>query len=797
IACLLQLERELEKAAAEMPPAQDQDEDSSDASDEYDRMVVPGQPGQPMNEQKKKAEKQKHRDALQQRMQLSPAGSGKDLTTIEIMSSGEDDSASNKGQPTADANATSSKTASLKTASSKTGSPKTTSANDSSDEDDDDDDDDDDNDGAGAFDDSDTEEEINRHYCSTTDDSDADGATEKQERLFDEILAETEKTFSQLVKLCEIAFKLMDFDRIELSLKVLQDEASVPAHIWVKYLKAYQVVTQTPEEHKQFALKCCSALSYHYNIPLAEFIVGYLEDHAEEEQNHRVLWVKLINDYDVERPDFGLKLTEKLTQMTSDAARNAYLEPLKKACATWAASAEVRETIGKVVTAFKAHLESIKIQYSDWDWAKVHTQHTQEVLSLDLNEDIKNSVIRFIFERSVSKYPTADALWLAYIKFIQGDAVGNASTPEDAAKLVSRIGKGFLLSSPIDVAKRGFRCRPTTRLNHKLLGLMELACCDLALVDEHFQAMIKRTAPNLLMSVELHLDYLAYRVRNTNGSDEDEATSLRAAFLKTWEDLSELYGDQADTSYEILQLWAQVEYTHLKSPANGTKVWRQIMGYPGCVLNGRLWANFCQMEMEYNGVGQGTRDIFREAFGQPYLTEGQVLHELYRRYERCFGTYETIAACQTINVPPDYAALTFPTQRNHRFRQNRPKEEQKDQGQAGTTDTQSRRQAFEKMVGKKPDKKEVAKKDGPLAAQGDGPVVAKTVAKPPVANLATQPDPDKPSGSDVRPSTSKYSHHLEANKVFVKNLHPATTKEELQALFAPFGNLKDVRIVFK
>jgi len=43
-------------------------------------------------------------------------------------------------------------------------------------------------------------------------------------------------------------------------------------------------------------------------------------------------------------------------------------------------------------------------------------------------------------------------------------------------------------------------------------------------------------------------------------------------------ELSSLYGDKADTRYEVLQLWAQVEYTHLASPVNGSHIWRQIMG---------------------------------------------------------------------------------------------------------------------------------------------------------------------------------------------------------------------------
>jgi len=38
---------------------------------------------------------------------------------------------------------------------------------------------------------------------------------------------------------------------------------------------------------------------------------------------------------------------------------------------------------------------------------------------------------------------------------------------------------------------------------------------------------------------------------------------------------------------------------------------------------------------------------------------------------------------------------------------------------------------------------------------------------------------------------------MEINKIFVRNLHPACSKEELHELFSPFGTIKDVRLVHK
>ncbi|XP_020800703.1 RNA-binding protein 4F [Drosophila serrata] len=806
-----QLERELENAVANMPPVPNLgNAEDADTNDENNLIVAAsGQPttaGQDEGEQSEggqnRAEaRQQHREAVRQRLLDSPAataaagaGSIEDLTTIEIMSSNDDDSVPDAVPSLANRN---------------TATPKATTAQNDSSNDDDDEDKDKDKEEDDSYDENDNDqdnrvsddsdsEEDNLHY-STTEDSDDDA----QEANFQKMLKEPEKPFSQLVKLCEVAFKLKDFDKIELALKTIKEEATVPAHIWVKYLKAYHVVTQTPEEHKQFEIKCCTALSFHYNIPLAEFIVGYLEDHTEQLESSR-LWVKLITDYDVERPDFGLKLREKIARMTSNVTRNAYLEPLRNDCATWTLSMDDRQAIIDVVSNFKTHIADMKIQQTDWDWAKMHTPYVNDVLALNLNNCVKNSVIRFIFERTVSKFPTADALWLAYIQFVLGDDIDDnvdVDEAELAAQTASRIGKGFLQSTGVDLAKRAFRCRPTTRLNHKLLALMELENLDLASVNEQFQAMVKRTSRNLLMTVELYLDYLAYRIRNTNADNASQVTSLREAFFKSWEDLSELYGDQADTSYEILQLWAQVEYSHLRSPSNGYNIWRQILGYPGTNLRGQLWVNFAQMESEYNG-GQGTRDILQEALAQPYMSDGQMVHELFRRYERCFGNYDTIAACQATNIPSDYAAMEFHSrsQNNRTFSSRRSRAKK-------TTDKDESKQTEEQRKSEKQeaDKKEAsgsAKADAaPVPAKSEAPSAAKSEAPLPAANplakLVTQTYSPKSSGFEVRPFYSKYSHDLEANKVFVKNVHPDCTKAELGQLFNNHGNIKDVRLIFK
>jgi len=298
-------------------------------------------------------------------------------------------------------------------------------------------------------------------------------------------------------------------------------------------------------------------------------------------QNH-VLWAKLLADYDVERPDFGDKLRSLISTITDENEAAAFVEMLQKHCVTWTCNVEQRQMIKSVVDKFKQHLDETT---RGWDWSEQHKAHVYDVETLSLDDDLKNAVIRFIFERSVAKFPIVDVLWLSYIEFIQFEGVTvpenedeNEVTAEMVAKRAKRLGKGFLRNTELDLANRGVRSHPSVQLNHRFLDLMERSDFELAEVDEEIRLILQRIVTDMDMTVELHLDYLAYRIRNTNASDEQQVASLRAAFNHAWEELTVLYGDQADTRYEVLQLWAQVEYTQLGSPDNGREIWRQIMG---------------------------------------------------------------------------------------------------------------------------------------------------------------------------------------------------------------------------
>ncbi|XP_016961353.1 RNA-binding protein 4F [Drosophila biarmipes] len=761
-----QLERQLEQELDEMP-AQDLDDD--DTYDEYDLIVMPDQ----AKASPKKGAAAPEEDDIQEvldddddddeedeREQEPQGAAGKavsklpvrwpepsadeDVTTIELISS--EDEASLDEEPAGHRSRTSSRSSDV----------------------------------VGVIEDSDSE---------LSSDSDGADGSNRLEQSYADLLAQPNKHFAKLVAISEIAFKLNDLEKIESSVLSLEQLATVPAHIWLKYLKARLVVTQTTDERKEFENKCAKALSFYYNIPLSEFIVNYLADQGNVE-NH-VLWAKLLADYHVERPDFGDKLRQLLTTIADAKEAAAFEELLQKHCVSWQCSQEQRQLIKAIVDNYKRQLDDMKTQHSDWDWTKILKQHVAEAQEAFAEDDLRNAVIRFLFERTVAKFPIADILWLSYIEFVQGEGGSGDHEEEEeenaelAAKRLSRLGKGFLRCNALELARRGVRSRPSVRLNHRYLDLMERADYVQAAVDDQIRSILQRIVPDMTMTVELHLDYLAYRVRNTNAGDEEQAASLRAAFNSVWEELSSLYGDKADIRYEVLQLWAQVEYTHLASPANGSHIWRQIMGYPGSSHRGSLWLGFAQMESEYN-AGQGTREILREAMSQPTLEDGLLVMELYRRYERCYGTCESIAACQALELPGDWARPRLKTRAQQVHpRQQQQQQQHPTQNREPLNREQRRRQAHEQQQ-QALGKKRALPKAASRTESPDGP---------PPASKARLAEP--PAAGEAKESNFKYSPHLEVNKIFVRNLHPACTKEELHGLFSPFGNIKDVRLVHK
>jgi len=145
------------------------------------------------------------------------------------------------------------------------------------------------------------------------------------------------------------------------------------------------------------------------------------------------------------------------------------------------------------------------------------------------------------------------------------------------------------------------------------------------------------------------------------------------------------------------------------------------------------------MESEYN-AGQGTRDILREAISQPTLEDGILVMELYRRYERCYGTCESIAACQAMEMPGDRPRPRIKVQQVYPRQQQQPP-----QNREPLNREQRRRQAHEQQqppLGKKrPLPKSASRTESPEGSQ-----------PPSKARLA-----ENPTAAEAKESNFKYS----------------------------------------
>lgn len=112
--------------------------------------------------------------------------------------------------------------------------------------------------------------------------------------------------------------------------------------------------------------------------------------------------------------------------------------------------------------------------------------------------------------------------------------------------------------------------------------------------------------------------------------------------------------------------------TELSSKLNF--VFRFSAGYAGNSAKSHLWMAYAQMEYQYN-EGRKMNSVLKQAL-MTRQTAAQQLTELYRRHERCFGDYASIAECQSHCETyyreydePEYNHLAPAWQRGHRATQ--------------------------------------------------------------------------------------------------------------------------------
>ncbi|XP_034489711.1 RNA-binding protein 4F [Drosophila innubila] len=592
---------------------------------------------------------------------------------------------------------------------------------------------------------------------------------ERLEDEFQTILSMPFKEYKLYMQLCHTAFKLNVFEKIDVAISEFEKYATIPSHIWLRYLKTLQVVTQTPQEHEVFQSKCRLALSSYYDDQLAEFIVKSLEQ--QPLVDHGEMWAKLLADYGLERVDFIEKSRALLRGITDKAQAEQMEQMLSSQCVNWNCNEEQLQEMQQLINEFKQKLKN----------STENTSYLQEMFilridTLTLDRNIKITLAKIIYERCLTKYPSDSGLWLDYLAYMQKPLQSPNTDGDNASKngQYMQVHDGYLKSRPLELIKRALQSKPSVQLNHKYLQLMELQQLSLEQIDDELRSHFNRIERYMEMTVELQLDYLAYRVRHTNVEDEQQVDALRAAFRRVWDRLSEQYGDLADTGYEVLQLWALVEYAQLKSPSNGADIWSEIFSYPGSSDKSHLWLAYAQMEGEYN-AGLKIRTVLQQALmSLPANAEG--ISHLYRRYERCFGNCDTIADCQ---------AYCQQIQESNLMPGGRP--------QRGTTYAQGRRQ--QTQFQDKPGRKHLP--TGP-AKNPFRPVKKELpAAKKPIPPAKKNVQKKKPAADESKAPNFKYAPHLEANKIFIKNLYAQCSKEDLTQAFQAFGTIKDIRLVYR
>ncbi|XP_034657501.1 RNA-binding protein 4F [Drosophila subobscura] len=577
---------------------------------------------------------------------------------------------------------------------------------------------------------------------------------EKQEQElkseFDNFSKYSKLTHRQVMRMSEIAFILNDYDMIVQAAVQYKKIATMPPELWRKELRVRLLVTQSREEHIAFEEACIEALNSYYDVDLANMICNYLC--AQKNIENISLWSSLMSKYSLENPDFIEKLRELLVS-APDADKNA--EALKAAmetrCINWDLDDAKCAELAELLDQYKKKLSPL-VNYdreSLESFSPVHIMQLEEINNMDYPDEIRDALGCTIFEITVSNFRRVERVWLDYINY--------------TSKSVERPTGGYQISSPLELAKRAAMSTTSRLVNHKLIYLMETEGYTVQEVDNVLEGILPRLEINAIETVELHLDYLAYRVRNCDLSDMDQCTEVRQKFDAAWNTLSDLYGEKADNSYEVLQLYAQVEYSKFLNPEQGYKVWEYIMSYEDSQRSGYLWMTWAQMESEFNG-GARCREILNQALSRPVLKDGQFVLEQYRRYERCHGDYKSITTCQEIKLPAE--------PHWHQF----SREQQRGRKPMRTSQPPLRAQAATAAPRSK-------------AAAAGAPRAKAAPAAPRAKEAAAAAAPP--------PGGLKYSTELEKTKVFVKNIMPTVTTETLTELFGTCGTLKDVRLVEK
>jgi len=338
---------------------------------------------------------------------------------------------------------------------------------------------------------------------------------------------------------------------------------------------------------------------------------------------------------------------------------------------------------------------------------------------------------------------------------------------------------------------------------------------------------------------------LTFMTRTTNFQDHGEREKLRKNFQFCWDNLGQQYGVLADIQCKILQFWGRLEYGKLGSAIKGRDLWYTVMDSADNATKAVLWIEFAHLEMQ-RGI-EPARKIYKKGVSSPNLDDLENVASSWIQFERCYGSIKQLKAAQEFCFPILRQALM-------RKRPDRKKKDEKPKAEPETKDKTAKRRNKDEVPEtstkkQKPDLEviqeiknvkladtskdsfsiflsnllyEVEDKDiidafpeltiksidfrRNNAGKSRGFCTVELGSEQQVDLALTfdrRPIKDRPvfiskvlREKEVREQHKpRYPEALEGNKLFVKGLPFSMTKDDLIKLFAPYGQLKDVRLV--
>uniref|UniRef100_A0A1L8E2V5 Putative squamous cell carcinoma antigen recognized by t-cells 3 n=1 Tax=Nyssomyia neivai TaxID=330878 RepID=A0A1L8E2V5_9DIPT len=453
--------------------------------------------------------------------------------------------------------------------------------------------------------------------------------------------------------------------------------------------------------------------------------------------------------------------------------------------------------------------------------------------------------IQFIYERMVADCSAIPGCWIAYIRYRQDMTVDVADSSG-----------WFFNQSPFDIANRGLVfARPSEQLYSLKMELLENDNFSATSLLSVMESALRADFPSPDPITNLWIEYLTILRRHVDLQSDQGRDVLRRNFENAWESLSTQWGNLADQNGEILKIWGTLEYRDLGDAAKGKSLWNEVMSFGENSTRSATWLEFIHLEERANPTG--ARKIFKKAIKMPELMDPEVLAGAWVRFERLHGSRENLQYCQSLsedilveykkNVEAENRKYAAMEKKNaQRWEQKNPKDLKRKSREGQAKDlTPTKKQKIEKLPTipkvdvatpssstRDPTKDNVTIFVSNLDYSITQEEIQDAFSELQIVNCdmvksasgknrgfcyieleseekvkeALQFDRRPINGRPVyisgcarektqRGKIFKYSEELEPTKLFVKGCG-AATKEELEEIFKPYGEIKDIRVVF-